>query len=253
MKGLWRRSTALSLLLAGLALAAYAGFSMIGTAVSSHALIILGIVPRNGFLQGAALTLFVTASAGILALVGASILAWLRSTGHMVPIVLVASIVSFGRGTPLLLQLFIFYFALPELGLVLSPLQAGIAALAYCYSAYGSEIIRSSMQAVPRNTLDAARALGLSKFKRFQTVHFPLAIRYAAVPMGNLVIALVKDTSLVSVIGVWDMMMIARIYGARDLSYLHMLVAVGIVYWIISALLEIGVDGLEQRLSRYPD
>jgi polar amino acid transport system permease protein len=212
---------------------------------------ILGVVPRNGFLQGAALTVFVTAASSFLAMLGAALLAWMKSTGQILLAGLSTAIISFGRGTPLLLQLFLFYFALPEMGVVLGPLEAGIASLAFCYSAFASEIMRSSFRAVPAETLDAARALGLSNFARLATVQLPLAARYAVVPLGNMLIALIKDTSLVSVIGVWDLMMVARIYGARDLSYLQMLMAVGIVYWGISAVLELGVHRLEQRLSRY--
>lgn len=245
------RLVAAIFLIAAAALIAFGFAHARAPQVAGRLPVILGIVPRNGFVQGAALTIFVTVLSAILALLGSALLTRMKSAGHALPAGLAAAVISFGRGTPLLLQLFLFYFALPEFGIVLGPLEAGIAALAFCYSAYASEIMRSSLRAVPRETVDAARALGLSDFARLITVQFPIAARYAVVPLGNLVIALVKDTSLVSVIGVWDMMAVARIYGARDLSYLQMLMTVGIVYWGISAVLEFWVHRLEQRFSRY--
>ncbi len=161
-----------------------------------------GFVRGEGaVLQGAVLTLVICAisitASTILALVAA--LSRLSRSG--IAFGIATFYVSFFRGTPLLLQVLLIYLGLPQLGLVLSAIPAGVIALSLCYGAYMAEIFRAGIQAIPRGQWDGAASLGLSPAQIMRLVILPQAVRLIIPPTGNQFIAMLKDSSLVLVMG----------------------------------------------------
>ncbi len=155
--------------------------------------------------------------------------------------------VSFIRGTPLLVQIFVVYYGLPSVGIVFNPYQGGILALTLNAAAYLSETIRAAIQSVPRGQHEAAYSLGLSRRQTMQTIILPQAARVALPSLGNSLIGLVKDTSLVSVITVVELLRSAQLVIARTFEPFGPYLTAA---WAISSLLELVQRRLEQRLSR---
>jgi polar amino acid transport system permease protein len=157
---------------------------------------------------------------------------------------------SYFRGVPLLVQLFLIYLGLPQIGIVVDPIPAAIAALGLVYGAYMTEIFRSGIQAISVGQWEAADALGLTRLRTFQKVIMPQAMRSIVPPTGNQFIAMLKDSSLVSVVGVWDIMFIARTQGRSDFRILEMLITVSVIYWLLSMVLEYLQHKIETHYSR---
>ncbi|MBS0564821.1 MAG: amino acid ABC transporter permease, partial [Proteobacteria bacterium] len=162
---------------------------------------------KIGFLitQGAVTTLYISAIsiaiATLIALAGA--IAKLSSNG--VVFGLVTFYTSLFRGLPLLMQIYLIYLGLPQVGYVISAVPAGIMALSLCYGAYMTEIFRAGIESIPRGQSEGATALGLSPAQTMALVILPQAMRDIIPPTGNQFIAMLKDSSLVSVLGVWEL------------------------------------------------
>ena len=133
---------------------------------------------------------------------------------HAIPRSLVRVYVELFRNTPLLIQLFIFYFGLPQIGISLSPFTCGLLALTLYTAAYNVEIFRSGLEAVPRGQHEAARATGLSPLHEAMHIIIPQALRIAFPALGNNLISLVKNSALVSTIG-----MVELTFMANDISF----------------------------------
>jgi len=155
--------------------------------------------------------------------------------------------ISFFRGTPLLLQVYVLYLGLPQIGFALDAIPAGIVALSLCYGAYMAEIFRAGIQSVPRGQWEAATAIGLRPTLVFRLVVLPQAIKIVIPAIGNQFIAMLKDSSLVSVLGVWELMFMARTLGRSEWRHLEMLVSAALIYWIISGIFEIIQSRIEKR------
>jgi polar amino acid transport system permease protein len=211
---------------------------------------LIGFGGGSGFLQGAALTLFICfvsiAASTVIALIAA--LGRLSASG--VAFGLATFYVSFFRGTPLLLQVLLIYLGLPQIGLVLSAVPAGIIALSLCYGAYMAEIFRAGIQAIPQGQWQGAMSLGLSPAQTMRLVILPQAIRLIIPPTGNQFIAMLKDSSLVSVMGVWELMYLSRTYGRGEFKYMEMLITAALIYWILSAAFELVQARIERRFGK---
>ncbi|MEX3639411.1 amino acid ABC transporter permease [Paraburkholderia sp. BR14320] len=201
-------------------------------------------------LQGATTTLYISAIsialAFVLALIGA--LAKLSSNG--IAIGIATFYTSLFRGLPLLMQIFILYLGLPQLGYVVDPIPAGVAALSLCYGAYMTEIFRAGIQSIPKGQWDAARALGLSHGMMMRLVILPQALRVIIPPTGNQFIAMLKDSSLVSVVGVWELTYVATTEGQREFRHMEMLISASVIYWLVSMVLEVIQSRIERRFRR---
>ena len=141
--------------------------------------------------------------------------------------------------TPLLLQVFIIYLGLPQMGVILDPVPAGIIALSLCYGAYMAEIFRAGIQGVPAGQGEAAAALGLRPALTMRKVILPQAMKLIVPPTGNQFIAMLKDSSLISVLGVQELMFLARTQGRSEFKHFEMLITAAIIYWIISFVFEL--------------
>ncbi|PNY80935.1 amino acid ABC transporter permease [Deinococcus koreensis] len=158
--------------------------------------------------------------------------------------------VSFIRGTPLLVQIFVIYYGLPSLGITLNPVAGGIIALTLNAAAYLSETIRAAILSIPRGQREAATSLGLNPSQTMRLVVLPQAARVALPSLSNTLIGLVKDTSLVSVITVVELLRSAQLVIARTFEPFGPYLAAALIYWAISSLLEVVQRVLERRFAR---
>jgi His/Glu/Gln/Arg/opine family amino acid ABC transporter permease subunit len=152
------------------------------------------------------------------------------------------------RGTPLLLQIFYVYFVLPNFGLRLDPLVAGVTAISLNYGAYLSEVYRSGFESIPRGQLEAAAALGMSRQSSMRDVVLPQMIRVAIPPLGNYFIGLFKDTALLSTISIVELTFASRLLSAATFQYVPIYTAAFILYFLISFPASVGIRALEAHL-----
>jgi polar amino acid transport system permease protein len=204
----------------------------------------------DGFIQGAALTLLVTAVSMLCALTVALVTAIGRLSANPVAFALATFYASLFRGTPLLVQVLIIYLALPQIGIVLGGLTSGIIALSLNYGAYLAETIRSGVMAVPAGQREAAMALALPRWVITWQVIAPQAFRLIIPPAGALFISMLKDSSLVSVMGLWELNFLAQSYARSSYHYMEMLIAAALIYWALAIAFELIQFRLERRFGR---
>ena len=159
--------------------------------------------------------------------------------------------ISLIRGTPLLVQLFIVFFGLGQIGIKLDPYVAATLALSLNVGAYAAEIVRSAILSVPRGQTEAAATVGMGYALTMRRIVLPQAARTAVPPLSNTFISLVKDTSLASVILVPEMLRVAQDYAGASTEFLALYSLAALFYWIVCALLALGQGRLETRLERH--
>lgn len=202
------------------------------------------------FAHAAGLTLAVSLLAMVLAVALGLVLAVARGFGPRPVRWLAVGYVELFRGTPLLVQLTMIYFGLPELGVTLSPFSAGVVALGLNYAAAESENYRAGLLSVPPGQLDAARALGLSTTQALRHVLVPQAARVSLPPMTNDFIALLKDSSLVSVIALTELTKLYGILGNSTRDHLGLGVVVAAWYLVIGLPFVWLARRVERRLGQ---
>ena len=149
-----------------------------------------------------------------------------------------------------MIQILLIYLGLPQIGLVPGAISAGIIALSLNYGAYLSEIFRAGILAVPAGQREAAVAMGMRPVQIFFFIVLPQAMRTIIPPTANQFISMLKDSSLISVMGVWEVMFLAQSYGRSSYRYLEMLTTAAVIYWVLSIILELIQARLERRFSR---
>lgn len=154
------------------------------------------------------------------------------------------------RGTPLLLQLIFIFFGLPLIGIVFDRFTTVIIAFTLNYAAYFGEIFRAGIQSIDKGQYEAAEVLGLSKSQAFKRIILPQMTKKVLPPVSNEVITLVKDSALVYVVGLDDMLRVAKIASNTSASLLP-LVFVCILYLLLTAILTNIFKRLENRFSHY--
>lgn len=197
--------------------------------------------------QGLLTTLYISAVsitiASALALIGA--IAKLSSNG--IALGIANFYTSLFRGLPLLMQIYMIYLGLPQLGYIVNAVPAGIAALSLCYGAYMTEIFRAGIESIPRGQWEASRALGLKPVSTMWRIILPQSMKVIIPPTGNQFIAMLKDSSLVSVVGVWELMYLARTQGQTEFRHVEMMITASMIYWLLSIALEL----LQAKIERY--
>ena len=170
---------------------------------------------------------------------------------------------SFFRGTPLIVQMFLIFLALPQLAppnlpglrdsLTLTALQAGIIALGLNYGAYMTEIFRAGIQSVGHGQVEAAEALGMTYRQRMRRIVLPQAVRVIIPPTGNEFIAMLKDSALISLLGSvvaqMEIFRRAQLVGRADFRPLEAFVVAAALYWILTSVFQFFQTRLERRLS----
>ncbi len=159
--------------------------------------------------------------------------------------------VSLIRGTPLYLQIFFFFLALPQLGIILTGLFAGVLALGLNYGAYMSEIFRAGLGSVGKGQREAAIAIGMTPWQTMKRIVLPQALRFAIPPIGNDFIAMTKDSALVSATGfVHEVMWRATRVGRAQFNNLEALIMAAVFYWVMTIILTYVQSIIEARLAR---
>ncbi|MFD8377866.1 ectoine/hydroxyectoine ABC transporter permease subunit EhuD [Streptomyces sp. NPDC059679] len=161
----------------------------------------------------------------------------------------VAAVVEFIRNTPLLVQLFFFYYVLPTWDIKFSALTTGVIALGLHYSTYTAEVYRAGIDGVPKGQWEACTALSLSRGRTWISVILPQAIRRVVPALGNYVIAMLKDSPMLALIGVVDMLQKARAHGATSFEYIEPYTMVGIAFILIAYPASLLMRALERRLG----
>ena len=154
------------------------------------------------------------------------------------------------RGTPLMLQLLFVYFALPMIGLKLPDIAAALLAFTLNYAAYFAEIFRAGLQAIPRGQFEAAHVLGLSHWHTMKRIVFPQVLRIVLPPISNETINLVKDTSLIYILAMNDLLRVARTIVQREFDMTPFVIA-GIFYLAMTAILTWAFKKLEAYYGKY--
>jgi polar amino acid transport system permease protein len=156
------------------------------------------------------------------------------------------------RGTPVLLQLFYLYYVLPFAGIRLSAWTAGITGMSAAYAAYLSEIYRAGIEAVDRGQTEAALSIGMSRLQVMRLVVLPQAVRIVIPPIGNIFVGLFKDTSLLSILTIRELMFEGQILAATNFRHITIFTVVVVLYlavcWPSAAI----IDRLERDLKRLP-
>jgi len=162
----------------------------------------------------------------------------------------VAGLIEFVRSTPLLVQLYFFFYVLPVAGVKLSPFATGAIALGLHYSAYCSEVYRAGFDGIPREQWDAAAALNLGRYRTLTRIIIPQAIPPVIPALGNYVVAMFKDTPMLSTITVLELLQTAKIIGSETFRYVEAPTMVGVMFLVLSLISAAGIRALESRLRR---
>ena len=155
------------------------------------------------------------------------------------------------RGTPLLLQLFFFYYALPGMGLSMDAFTAAVLGLSLNCAAYMSEIIRGGIIAIDKGQFEASKALGFTYFQTMTKIILPQTFRVIIPPVGNEFIAMLKDTSLVSSIAMTELMKTTTNISSATFKFPEMYFSAACLYLLMTTLFTTGFSIIEKKLSRY--
>jgi polar amino acid transport system permease protein len=197
-------------------------------------------------LLGALWTIAITAAAAAVSFAGGIVFA---VVALYAPIVIRLPFRAFAwlfMGTPLLLQLFLIYFGLVQIGIDLPAFVAGVIGLGLHFAVYNSELIQTSILAVDKGQMEAARTVGLSRGQALRKVVIPQAVRDVIPPIGNNMIALLKDSALVSVIGVSELTLSAQLAIGRTYRPFEFYVLAAVIYYIIN----LGMEAVQRRIER---
>jgi ectoine/hydroxyectoine ABC transporter permease protein EhuD len=200
-------------------------------------------------LKGATLTVELTFCAMLIALVVGLFLGLGRISKNRFIYTSVTVYIEVIRGTPLLVQLFIIYYALPDYGIYLTPFLAGTFGVGLCYAAYVAEIYRAGIQSIPKGQTEAALSLGMRKKKAMRRIILPQAVKVILPPITNNFISMLKDSSLCSVITVIELMRQAQIFVAYTFRTMEVYLMVAFIYFAMAYPLSIFVRKLELRLK----
>lgn len=200
-------------------------------------------------IKGAGITILISVASMTLAIALGLILTLLRLYGRPPLSTLASAYVEIYRGTPLLIQLYILYYGLPNIGISLSPLMAAFLGLGMNYAAYESELYRAGVNAVPKGQMEAALSLGMPRGLAIKRIIMPQAMRIALPGITNDFIALFKDSSLVSVIAMVELTKTYSILAATTLKFFELGLIVAILYFAMSYPLSLLARRLEERLK----
>lgn len=155
------------------------------------------------------------------------------------------------RGTPLILQLYFFYYALPTLGITLQPFTAAVIGLSLNCGAYMAEIIRGGIISIDKGQFEASKALGFNYFQTMYKIVLPQTFRVIIPPVGNEFIAMLKDTSLVSTIAMVELMRTATQIYSTTFKITEMLFSAAVLYLLMTTIFTTAFSFIEKKLSKY--
>jgi polar amino acid transport system permease protein len=159
-----------------------------------------------------------------------------------------AFLVELIRSTPLLIQLYFLFYVLPDYGLTLSPLATGTLGIGLHYACYVAEVYRAGLNSVPRSQWEAAKALSLSPWYAYRDIILPQAVRPIIPALGNYLVAMFKDTPVLSAITVVELMLQAKNIGSQTFRYIEPITMAGLFFLVVSVSVALLVRRLEAHL-----
>ena len=205
--------------------------------VAQILVLMTGLLPK--LVAGFAITLAIATAAMPLALVFGLLLLLPRLENSAVVVAPIGAFIEVMRNTPLLLQIYLIYFGLPLLGFYPSEFTCGVLGIAVQHGCFLTEIYRGAIESVSRRQWDAARGIGMGRLKAFRHVILPQALLRILGPLGNQLIILIKDTSLVSAIGVMELTMTGKMAIERSAASAEVFIAIALFYLVLTS----GVGG----------
>jgi len=209
------------------------------------------IIPS--ILKALPITLSVGLSAMVLGFILGLVITLLRKLDNPVLNPIIDLYVSFFRGTPLMVQLFIFFFGLPQIIPFIAKLnafEASIIVMTINASAYISEVVRAAIDAVDKGQMEAALAVGMSKTRALERIVLPQALKVAVPPLGNTFISLIQGTAITFMLGLQDIMGLTKMKAAASYRFLEAFLAVGLIYWLLTLVATMINKRLEWKLSK---
>lgn len=203
------------------------------------------------FLGLVQVTIPLTALSFAIGLALALVVALARISPYRVLSGLARAFISIIRGTPLLLQLFIVFYGLPQLGVKFPPFTAAVIAFSLNVAGYAAEVVRSAILAVPKGQFEASATIGLGYWQTLRRIVLPQATRTAVPPLSNTLLSLLKDTSLGSVVLLTELFRQAQLAAAESNEFLALYAFAGLYYWIMCVAISAAQKRLETRLDRY--
>ena len=208
----------------------------------------------KGILSGLKVTILLSVISMVIALILGIIIAVVRYLKISILSEILAIYVSFFRGTPLLVQLFLLYFGLPQIFTIFKGVNgftATLIALALNASAYISEVLRGSFNAVDKGQMEAALSIGMTNMQAIRRIILPQVMRISIPAIGNIYIDIVKGSSLAFTIGVAEMLAKAQMVASINYKFFESYIGVAIVYWILIEMFNYIQRSVERRLSVY--
>ena len=200
-------------------------------------------------LHGAMITIAVSLLAFGLALVF-GLVTGIARISRLAPLRAVAAFyIQFIRGTPLLLQLFFIYYVLPYVGIVLTPFVSGLLGLTLNYAAYMAEVFRSGILAIPKGQWEAGQSVGMSRRLLMRRIILPQAIRIIIPSLGNFFVSIFKDSALVSVITMRDLMFSGQLLASATYKHFEIFAEVAVIYFLISYPTAKFVEWIEAKVD----
>lgn len=206
------------------------------------------ILPR--LLKASVVTIEATAAGFVLALVLGGVIVTLMRTPSRPVAAIARFVMEFFRATPLLAQLYFLFFVLPGAGIVLSPFVTGAIALGLHYGAYAAEAYRAGLESVPRGQWEAAISLNYGRARTYLSVVLPQALPPVVPSLGNIFIAMLKDTAVLSAVTVTELMFVAGEIGSETFQYTEPVTAAAVIYLAMSLVAGAFVHVVERRLRR---
>jgi L-cystine transport system permease protein len=211
--------------------------------------IILDALPP--LLNATLMTIFLA----LISVIFALILGFFTALARISKITILAKIagayVSIFRGTPLLVQIFVIYYGLPQINIELDPIPSGILALTLNAGAYLSESFRSSILSIDKGQMEAAVSIGMTYGQAMRRIILPQSLRVAIPNMSNTFIILIKDTSLVSVITVTELLQMSSLIIAKTFEPLTIYLVAAAIYWVVITFFTVLLDKMEKRASKH--
>jgi polar amino acid transport system permease protein len=201
-------------------------------------------------LQGLQLTIIVTIGSLIVSTILGIVLAMMRVSGIPVLSGIAKTFVNTIRGIPIIVQLFYIYFVLPEFGITLTAVQAGIIGLGIAYSAYHSENFRAGIEAIDKGQLEAAQSIGMGWGLTMRRVILPQAFKIILPPYGNIMIMMLKDSSQASTITVAELALQGKLIASSTFKNTTVFTLVAALYLCMSVPLILLVGRLEKKFAR---
>jgi len=206
------------------------------------------VLPRMW--EAAGVTVWATVASFALALVGGLVLMLLKT--HRSPWISAPAteFIEFVRATPLLVQIFFLFFLLPDFGITLPPLTTGILAIGIYNSALCAEVYRAGFQAVPKGQWEACTALNLSAYRTFRDVIIPQSLPPIMPALGNYLVAIFKETPLLSFVAVAEIMQVSKLIGAEYYRFTEAVTIAGIFFLVMSLIAAFLVRLVENHVKR---